>query len=223
MQALAQRRAVPDWLTRAAIEARTKAVAPSHVSPDLVAVEFAMEAMRRGDLLHRLLQMLPSVDTQQRGDRAHRLLTTIAGDLPQATRDALAAEAVAVIGHAQCAMLFGAGSRAELPVFARIETEDGPFEVSGRIDRLIETEDAIWIADFKTDATPPAQPPPAYVRQLALYRAAVVRLYPDKPVRAHVVWTVKAQMQEIPSSRLDEALRQALADRPRLDPGPPAT
>ena len=54
--------------------------------------------------------------------------------------------------------------------------------VSGQIDRLVVTPDAVLIVDFKTNHAPPANAadaPPAYVRQLALYRAVLGRLYPE--------------------------------------------
>jgi hypothetical protein len=38
----------------------------------------------------------------------------------------------------------------------------------------------------------------------------VARLYPEKSVRAHLVWTVKPEMQEIPAELLDTAWRAAI-------------
>jgi ATP-dependent helicase/nuclease subunit A len=44
------------------------------------------------------------------------------------------------------------------------------------------------------------------IAQLALYRAAVAPLYPDRPVRAFLVWLGAAEVIEIPSTTLDDAL-----------------
>ena len=56
--------------------------------------------------------------------------------------------------------------------------------MSGQIDRLVVTADAVLIADYKTNRDPPDSPeaaPPAYVEQLALYRAVLGKIYPDRP------------------------------------------
>ena len=48
--------------------------------------------------------------------------------------------------------------------------------VSGQIDRLAVTDDAVLIADFKTNRPPPKtaeETPALYLAQMALYRAAL--------------------------------------------------
>jgi ATP-dependent helicase/nuclease subunit A len=45
--------------------------------------------------------------------------------------------------------------------------------------------------------------PPAYLRQLALYRAVLRKLYPDRPVRAVLVWTDVPDLMEISGEALD--------------------
>ena len=59
---------------------------------------------------------------------------------------------------------------------------------------------------------PAATNPPAYVAQLALYRAALAPLYPDRPVRAFLVWLGAAEAVEIPPAELDEALSKLMID-----------
>ncbi len=67
--------------------------------------------------------------------------------------------------------------------------------MSGQVDRLVVTPQAVLIADYKTNRPAPQQPRrsagalPGYVAQLALYRAVLAQLYPDRPVRAALVWT----------------------------------
>jgi len=53
--------------------------------------------------------------------------------------------------------------------------------------------------------------PPAYVRQLALYRALLRKLYPDRPVRAALVWTEVPDLMELSEALLDRALEEATA------------
>jgi len=71
----------------------------------------------------------------------------------------------------------------------------------------------VLIADFKTDRAPPARvedAPEAYVRQLALYRAVLAQLYPNKPVRAALIWTELPELMELSAAALDKALLATL-------------
>ena len=98
-----------------------------------------------------------------------------------------------------------AGSRAEVPIVGRL---DGRL-VSGQVDRLAVTPAEVLIVDYKTNHAPPAsaaEAPDGYVRQLALYRAVLCRLYPQRPVRAALLWTETTDLMEISAPALDAAL-----------------
>mgnify|MGYP000571963140 CR=1 FL=1 len=100
----------------------------------------------------------------------------------------LAGETLTVLEHREFAPIFGAGSRAEVPVSACI---DGRV-IAGQIDRLIVTDEAVWIVDYKTGRQVPeraADTPPAYLRQMAAYRAVLERIYPGRAVRCALLWT----------------------------------
>jgi ATP-dependent helicase/nuclease subunit A len=87
-----------------------------------------------------------------------------------------------------------------------------PLAISGQIDRLLVTPDTVLIADYKTNRDAPRELDqaiaghPAYIRQLALYRALLVRIYPGHTVRAALVWTEIPDLMEIPAHALDAAL-----------------
>ena len=83
----------------------------------------------------------------------------------------------------------------------------GAREIVGRIDRFAVTEDEILIADFKT-GRPRKQPLPSELRQLALYRAAAVQLYPGKAARCVLIFTRDASVVEPSASALDAALTE---------------
>jgi ATP-dependent helicase/nuclease subunit A len=168
----------------------------------------SLNPRRRGELMHRLLQHLPELPPERRKEAAERYLA--AAELPVNDRAGLAAEALALLDHPDMAALLDAQSGAEVSILARLPDLEG-LEVSGRIDRLVVSPESVLIADYKTDAVPPATfeaAPPQYVNQLALYRAVIRRIYPDRPVRAFLVWTVTAAIHEIPEARLDAAIRQ---------------
>ena len=117
---------------------------------------------------------------------------------------------LALIADARFAPVFAAGSRAEVSIVGRLERPGRPPAlVSGQIDRLVVTPDEVLIVDFKTNHAPPAAPaeaPAAYVRQLALYRAVLAKLYPQRPVRAALLWTETPELMEISAPALDAAL-----------------
>ena len=43
-------------------------------------------------------------------------------------------------------------------------------------------------------------------RQLALYRAVLAKLYPDRPLRAALIWTEVPDLMELSAEALDRAL-----------------
>jgi ATP-dependent helicase/nuclease subunit A len=172
-------------------------------------------ALQRGNLVHRLLQSLPDVPAARRLETAQRFLARNAGDWTAADRDALAAQILALIADGRFAALFAPGSRAEVAIAGRLARTDGtPVLVSGQIDRLVVTPTEILIIDYKTNQAPPASlagVPVAYVRQLALYRAVLARLYPGVQIRALLVWTETLEIMEISAPALDAELTAIIA------------
>jgi ATP-dependent helicase/nuclease subunit A len=180
------------------------------------------QAMQRGTLVHRLLQSLPEVAASRRRDAALKYLARNAADSPEAERERLAAEVLAVIEAPRFAAVFAAGSRPEVSIVGRLTLAgQPPALVSGQIDRLVVTESEILIVDFKTNHHPPktlAEVPPTYVRQLALYRAVLGRLYGDRPVRAALLWTETAELMELSAATLDSELISRHGSVSALDP-----
>ncbi|NVO15592.1 MAG: double-strand break repair helicase AddA [Rhodoplanes sp.] len=212
--------AEPGWL-RAPVVATPLSLAP--VSPsrvlDSVAparprsadTELVRKAARlRGTLAHRLLQSLPDLPREARAAAADALLARNATELDAAERARLLAQALAILDDTRFAALFGPGSRAEVPIVGRLMRREGPpLLVSGQIDRLAVTDDAVLIADFKTNRPAPrrlADAPPAYVAQLALYGAVLASLYPGKPVRAALVWTDTPDLMDVSAESRDVVL-----------------
>ena len=117
---------------------------------------------------------------------------------------------LALIGDSRFAAVFGAGSRAEVGIVGRLERPGrAPALVSGQIDRLVVTPSEVLIVDYKTNQAPPgaaADAPSGYVRQLALYRAVLQKLYPQRPVRAALLWTETTELMEISAPALDAQL-----------------
>jgi ATP-dependent helicase/nuclease subunit A len=174
------------------------------------ALQLLARALQRGKLVHRLLQSLPDVPAEGRHEAALRYLARNAGEWAQDEREKLATKVLALIGDSRFAPMFAPGSRAEVSIIGRVDRPGrAPVLVSGQIDRLAMTPAEVLIVDYKTNHAPPAAvagAPVAYIRQLALYRSVLARLYPGLPVRAALLWTERPEMMEIPAPALDAQL-----------------
>jgi ATP-dependent helicase/nuclease subunit A len=211
--------ALPAWL-RTALPAQPSAdnlLRPSDTGDDNGSrirsggsVELRARAIQRGTLVHRLLQSLPELAIERRRDAALRYLARNADGWSEAEREALTANVLALIADVRFAAVFAEGSRAEVSIVGRLgRPGEMPMLVSGQIDRLVVTPRQVLIVDFKTNHTPPASPaeaPAGYVRQLALYRAVLGRLYPERAVHAALLWTETPELMEISAPALDAGL-----------------
>ena len=205
----------PSWLATPAPPsppAPTR-VSPSQLDPDderaspfAKLASIAIDPRLRGDLMHRLLQRLPEIPVGERRASALRFLAGIAREIAAPEREGLADEAIRVIAHPELRDLFGPDSRAEVDVLAHLPLAGGQ-EIFGRIDRLAVTKDCVVFADFKTGRPPAASQdaPGNYLRQLAVYRGLLARIYPGRAMRALLVWTETAAIQEIAAELLDRA------------------
>jgi ATP-dependent helicase/nuclease subunit A len=172
-------------------------------------------ALQRGTLVHRLLQSLPDIEALRRREAALAYLARNADGWSEEERQALAESALALIADPRFAPVFAPGSRAEVSIVGRLERPAGrPALVSGQIDRLVVTANEVLIVDFKTNHAPPSQldeAPRGYVRQLALYRAVLGKLYPQLPVRAALLWTETAELMEISAPALEAELASIIS------------
>ncbi len=179
-------------------------------------------ALQRGTLVHRLLQSLPDIAAQRRREAALAYLARNAGGWTAEEQQALADGTLALIADARFAPVFALGSRAEVSIVGRLERPGSrPALVSGQIDRLVVTENEVLIVDFKTNHAPPSDPaeaPRGYVRQLALYRAVLAKLYPQRPIRAALLWTETPEFMEISAPALEAELASYHLGVTVLDP-----
>jgi ATP-dependent helicase/nuclease subunit A len=173
-------------------------------------IQMRARALQRGTLVHRLLQSLPDIATERRRDAALKYLASNAEGWTDGDRESLAEAVLALIADTRFAPVFASGSRAEVAIAGRLDRPGRPAAlVSGQIDRLVVTPDEVLIIDYKTNHDPPgaaAEAPRAYVRQLALYRAVLKKLYPQLPVRAALLWTETPELMEISALALDAQL-----------------
>ncbi|MFO1150114.1 MAG: PD-(D/E)XK nuclease family protein [Alsobacter sp.] len=197
----------------AADAARASPAALAFGDPDVRA-----RARLLGRCVHTLLEILPGQPRDRREAVGLALLAARVPGLPEEARRASLAAVDAILDSAELAPLFGPGSRAEVPVAGDLPLGPGgaPVPITGQIDRLAVTPEAIWVADFKTGQPPAAQGPAdevsdEHAAQVALYAALLGRLYPGRPVRAVLVFTQGPVVREVPAPRLASALAQIKA------------
>ena len=209
----------PAWLHQAAAKDPPRATIITPSSDDEfvstgISVFDRPKALARGRLIHRLMQSLPDIPQEHRKNASLRFLERAKlDDFSGDEIREMSAQALALLGDARFSPLFAPGSRAEVPIVGKLAVRNGPPPlVSGQIDRLAVTNGAVYIADYKTNRPAPRtldevlKQHGGYVRQLALYRAILSKIYPDRPVRAGLVWTDLPDLMEIPASLMDREI-----------------
>lgn len=166
------------------------------------------QVFRRGNITHRLLQWLPDTEPRKREQAAMAYLARYAGEWSDAERRALLAEVLAVLDHPAMAPVFAPGSLAEVPLSGLVgmEKDAPPRLLSGQVDRLCVTEEGVWVIDYKTQRIPPQtveNVPAAYLRQMAVYRAALAQVYPNRAIHCALLWTSAPLLMPLPGDLLD--------------------
>ncbi len=147
-------------------------------------------AQRRGLMLHRLLEHLPGLSRERWREAARRLFPE---EEPERLAE-LVEEAARILDHPELRPVFAADAFVEQEIVGEVDGEP----VQGRIDRFALTPHGVVLVDFKSHQSPPDRPPPAVVAQIRAYGRLLQQLYPDRAVRAAVVWTANGRVDWIP-------------------------
>lgn len=210
--AVAKPFATPDWLRQPAppepVPPRPLSPSqPSRPDPAPLSPTTArnQDGLKRGRLIHRLLQTLPDLPAAERSPAAARFFAHPVHKLDPASQAGLHSEAMALLNDPQFAAIFHPEARTEAPLAGRI----GNRLVVGQVDRLLVTDEAVLVVDYKTNRPPPSEVSevdPAYLDQMALYRGLLAQVFPDRRIEAALVWTHTARLMPLPNDLLDQRL-----------------
>ena len=219
-----ERRDPPRWLHEPAPPEtpRFVLISPSTAFDDEIGRTFARagsaterrKALARGRIVHRLMQSVPDIPEAGRKAAIERYLKGAVADFAPAEQAEIAQQILAILNDLIFAEVFAPGSRAEVPIVGRIARAGAPpIAVSGQVDRLAVTADAVMIADYKTDRAVPRQLAEVrpYVAQLALYRAVLARIYPEKTIRAALLFTAGPNVVDVPSAAMAAELAEIMS------------
>ncbi len=174
------------------------------------------DRFKRGNVVHALLARLP--DTAAEARRALAIRYAMAQGFDADTAAALADETLMLLDDPQFAPAFAPTSRAEVAFLAALPELGPGAQVNGRVDRMAVTDTDVLILDFKTNRPPPRREDDVsliYLAQLALYRAAAMRIFPGKRIVCGLIWTDGPFLMPLSDPLLD---RQMALIRRRLDP-----
>ncbi|PWK61394.1 double-strand break repair helicase AddA [Roseicyclus mahoneyensis] len=208
---------LPDWAFEPAPSARREVQmrTPSDLGGAKVvagATEGLEEqaALRRGRLMHLLLENLPKTPAATWPAAAPGILALEAGAVPEAEAAVLLAEATRVLTAPELAPLFAPETLAEVTLTGDTPALGGP--MLGVIDRLIVSEGRVLAVDFKTNAVVPdsvAAVPEGILRQMGAYAAMLAPLYPGRRIETAILWTRTPRLMPLPHDVVSAALARA--------------
>ncbi|NKX45286.1 double-strand break repair helicase AddA [Roseicyclus persicicus] len=165
-------------------------------------------ALRRGRLVHLLLEHLPRVPAPGWPAAAPGILSLEPGAVAEAERAGLLAEATRVLTAPDLRFLFAADALAEVTLTGTL----GGAPMLGVIDRLLVGETRVLAVDFKTNAAVPDRAedtPEGLLRQMGAYAALLAPLYPGRRIETAILWTRTARLMPLPHDLVSAALSRA--------------
>ncbi len=190
----------PDWLTllpRAEFEQP-----PTGLNAALSGTKtYDPAAAKQGRARHRLLQDLGDVAAGQR----YALAKARAKRLGLAESEALAlADALALPALQP---FLGPSSRAEVDIRGVLPNGQ---KVNGRLDRLAERREGIWLLDYKTGTSASRE----HLIQMAGYVALLEQAFPARPITAALFFTANRSLKILSLAELTAVLQESDATSP---------
>jgi ATP-dependent helicase/nuclease subunit A len=154
---------------------------------------------RRGTLIHKLLEFLPSLLPDLRERAAKRFLEK-EGIPPDLTQEMIETALKSLNTYPD---FYTPSSLGEVSFEGKL----GETWVSGQIDRLVIMEEQILIIDYKTHREAPSKLediPPSLLKQMAIYRDIVTKIYTEHAISCGILWTSLPRFDVLPHEILKD-------------------
>ena len=215
---------LPTWISSMPPqEARAKRqVTPSHLLAPPPSYDMPVRSplskdmetrFERGNLIHKLLEILPEFDVSKRQEMAQKILTGHS-HMTEAQRDQVLQEVFAVLNNPDFADIFAPNSRAEISLAGSAKTLPEDIYLNAQIDRISVTQTHVYIIDYKSNRPPPQTQDDVadiYWGQMAAYRELAREIYPAHEIVSALLWTDGPSLMVLDDKRLDVALTQIAA------------
>ena len=164
----------------------------------------------RGNLIHKLLEILPDVERKKRLSVTDKVLQNHnINDMDY--KNKITSEVFEILDNPEFSEIFSPGSKAEVSIIGAAKNFGENIFLNAQIDRICVTDNKVFIIDYKTNVNVPEvvnDVPNIYLAQLASYRDLVRGVYPKHEIVCSLLWTNTPKMMIIDGDILDTTLTQ---------------
>ena len=194
---------IPEYfsLSQTIVDSNTEFITPSINKSESHQPLRDTEEIKRGNIIHYLLEVLVKIEPEKRYKAAKKFLT----NSPMDDKESIIREVISVLEDPELSFLFSTKSKSEVAITGNYKNH----VISGQIDRLVITDDIIYIIDYKTSRNPPKSSdkiPHNYLRQISLYKHSVSDIYKDREIICYLLWTHSLQLQKIDNNVIEKTL-----------------
>ncbi len=185
---------LPDWVTAPLAPTVTRHLPPV---PSRNSDAFDKKAVEEGIATHKLIEMMANVPPEARLQEGRRWATRLK------LNEALAEHLHDVLQHPDLAMFFITEAQSEVTI-------GGANGLMGRIDRMLVTDECIYLLDYKTNRNPPKfiSADHQYAKQMADYASLLKQAFPGRAVKAALLWTQTGAVMWLNDTQLSQPLEQ---------------
>ncbi len=195
---------IPEWANKAPAE---EPIPPKPLSPSRFAEaeetpsypspmdDARQKAVAKGNIVHKLLEILPDIKPELRAEKANKWLQKTAADFTEDERLDMVNKVTEIMDNPKFKEFFGDKSKAEVSIIGLIDDKS----FSGKIDRLAVLNDKVVVIDYKTGkpSTSYADIPPAYKEQMRIYKQLLEKVFSDKKIETFLLWTENTSLMEV--------------------------
>ena len=163
-----------------------------------------------GNIIHKLLEILPDVELEKRLDVADKILQNHNIN-DKEYKNKISTEVFSILDSPEFSKIFSPGSKAEVSVIGSTKSFGKNVFLNAQVDRIYITDNEVFIVDYKSNKDVPktiGDVPSIYLGQMAVYRDLVRSIYPKHEIVCSLLWTNKPKMMILDGDLLDATLTQ---------------